>query len=76
MMWDYDYVYILATVESNMEVRATFTQRNSPIFQQDSDFEVFVDPLSSCHFYKELEVNPLSTVWNLMLDKPYRDGEY
>jgi len=74
MMWDDNYLYILAMIESDMEVRATFTERNSPIFQQDSDFEVFIDPLSSCHNYKELEMNALNTVWNLMLDKPYWDG--
>lgn len=74
MTWDDDYLYILALIESDFEVRATFTERNEPIFQQDSDFEVFVDPLGSCHFYKELEVNALNTVWNLMLDKPYWDG--
>ena len=57
-----------------MTVEAHFTERNSPIFQKDSDFEVFVDPLGSCHGYKEYEVNALNTVWNLMLDRPYGDG--
>lgn len=74
MLWDQDFLYIGAMIESNMEVRATFHQRNSPIYHEDSDFEVFVDPDSSCHFYKELEMNPINTVWNLMLDKPYIDG--
>ena len=74
MAWDKDYLYIIAVLHSDFEVRATFTERNSPIFQQDSDFEVFLDPLGSCHFYKELELNALNTVWNLMLDKPYWDG--
>ena len=74
MIWDEQYLYILAMIESDFEVTATFTERNSPIFQQDSDFEVFIDPFGSCHQYKELEVNALNTVWNLMLDKPYGDG--
>jgi hypothetical protein len=74
MAWDDDYLYILAMIESDFEVRATFTTRNSPIFQQDSDFEVFIDPLGSCYDYKEMEMNALNTVWNLMLDKPYWDG--
>jgi hypothetical protein len=74
MAWDEDFLYILAILHSDFEVRATFTERNSPIFQQDSDFEVFLDPLGSCQFYKELELNALNTVWNLMLDKPYWDG--
>mmetsp|Transcript_8076 Transcript_8076/g.15204 ORF Transcript_8076/g.15204 Transcript_8076/m.15204 type:complete len:394 (-) Transcript_8076:1231-2412(-) len=74
MMWDNEFLYIAAIIESDMEVRATFKERNSPIYHEDSDFEVFLDPSSSCHYYKELEMNALNTVWNLMLDKPYADG--
>ena len=74
MLWDEDFLYIGAMIESDMEVRATYHQRNSPIYHEDSDFEVFVDPQSSCHHYKELEMNAINTVWNLMLDKPYADG--
>jgi hypothetical protein len=76
MMWDDDYLYIGALLERepNLPTPATFTDRNSPIYQQDSDFEVFIDVAGSCHGYKEFEVNAINTVWNLMLDKPYRDG--
>ncbi len=74
MMWDEDFLYIAAMMKSDMELRATYTERNAPIYHEDSDFEVFVDAASSCHFYKELEMNPINTVWNLMLDKPYMDG--
>ena len=73
-LWDDDYLYIGAMLESDFETQAHFTQRNSPIFQKDSDFEVFVDPFGSCQNYKELELNAINTVWNLMLDKPYADG--
>jgi len=74
MLWDSEYLYVGAELASDFEVRATFTERNSPIFQQDSDFEVFVDAEGSCHAYKELEVNALNTVWNLLLTRPYADG--
>lgn len=74
IQWDHEYLYILALIYSDMKVPATFKERNSPIYHQDSDFEVFTDPRGSCHFYKELEMNALNTVWNLMLDKPYDDG--
>eukprot|EP00563_Minutocellus_polymorphus_P021480 CAMPEP_0197725250 /NCGR_PEP_ID=MMETSP1434-20131217/6857_1 /TAXON_ID=265543 /ORGANISM="Minutocellus polymorphus, Strain CCMP3303" /LENGTH=393 /DNA_ID=CAMNT_0043310703 /DNA_START=35 /DNA_END=1216 /DNA_ORIENTATION=+ len=74
MCWDDDYLYIAALIESDREVLAEFTERNSPIFQKDSDFEVFVDPGGSCHAYKELELNANNVVWNLMLDRPYGDG--
>ena len=56
------------------DIVASYTERNSPIFHQDSDLEVFLDVDGSCHNYKELEMNAWNTVWNLMLDKPYMDG--
>jgi len=75
MMWDDTYLYIAALLESyNRTVVTSFSRRNEPIYQQDSDFEVFVDPSGSCHDYKELELNGYNTVWNLLLDKPYDDG--
>ncbi len=73
-VWDDTHLYIGAILESDFETQAHFTKHNSPIFQKDSDFEVFVDPMGSCHNYKELEVNAINTVWNLMLNRPYDDG--
>lgn len=73
-VWDDTHLYIGAILESDFETQAHFTKHNSPIFQKDSDFEVFVDPFGSCHNYKELEVNAINTIWNLMLNKPYDDG--
>uniref|UniRef100_A0A7S4HKW8 Carbohydrate-binding domain-containing protein n=1 Tax=Odontella aurita TaxID=265563 RepID=A0A7S4HKW8_9STRA len=74
MMWDEDFLYVCALIESDFTVTAEFTDRNSPIFQKDSDFEVFLDPAGTCARYKELELNAINTVWNLMIDKPYGDG--
>lgn len=73
-VWDDSHLYIGAILESDFETQAHFTKHNSPIYQKDSDFEVFVDAFGSCHNYKELEVNAINTVWNLMLDRPYDDG--
>jgi hypothetical protein len=73
-LYDDTHLYVGAILRSDFTTEAHFTERNSPIFQKDSDFEVFVDLLGSNHGYKELEVNALNTVWNLMLDKPYDDG--
>lgn len=76
-IWDDTHLYIGALMEngrSDLPTQAHFTQRNSPIFQKDSDFEIFVDVNGGCHHYKEFEVNALNTVWNLMLDRPYADG--
>jgi len=75
-LWDDTHLYIGAELHPSPQLatQAHFTQRNSPIYQKDSDFEVFIDAIGSTHQYKELEVNALNTVWNLLLDKPYRDG--
>jgi hypothetical protein len=73
-VWDETHLYIGALLESDFETQAHFTERNAPIFQKDSDFEVFTDVFGSCHDYKELEVNAINTPWNLMLNKPYDDG--
>jgi hypothetical protein len=75
-LYDDTHLYIGAMLHPSHEfaTQAHFTQHNSPIFQKDSDFEVFIDVHGSNHNYKELEVNALNTVWNLLLDKPYGDN--
>ncbi|GKY97983.1 hypothetical protein MPSEU_000756400 [Mayamaea pseudoterrestris] len=75
-LYDDDYLYIAAVLEASPDFPtiAKFTERNSAIYQLDSDFEVFVDAFASHFDYKELELNAVNTVWNLMLDKPYRNG--
>mmetsp|Transcript_5896 Transcript_5896/g.14508 ORF Transcript_5896/g.14508 Transcript_5896/m.14508 type:complete len:349 (-) Transcript_5896:64-1110(-) len=75
-MWDDSHLYIGAIMENNLPdlpTQAHFKKRNSPIFQKDSDFEIFVDVNGCHHHYKEFEANAINTVWNLMLDKPYAD---
>ncbi len=72
MLWDDDYLYVAAELEEP-HVWATLTQRDSVIFQ-DPDFEVFIDPDGDNHEYYEFEMNALNTVWDLFLDKPYKDG--
>jgi len=75
MQWDDDFLYIAAEMSAqDWEIEAHFDQRNQPIFQKDSDIEVFLDTDESNHNYKELEVNAKNTVWNLMLNKPYTSG--
>jgi hypothetical protein len=76
-VWDDSHVYIGAIMENHrtdLPTQAHFRDRNSPIFQKDSDFEIFVDVNGCNHHYKEFEGNAINTVWNLMLDKPYADG--
>jgi hypothetical protein len=72
MLWDDDYLYVAAELEEP-DIWGTLTERDSVIFH-DNDFEIFIDPDGDTHNYYELEVNALSTPWDLLLPQPYRDG--
>jgi hypothetical protein len=72
MLWDAEYFYIAAEMEEP-HLWATLEKRDSVIYR-DNDFEVFIDPGGDAIDYYELEINALGTVWDLMLDRPYREG--
>lgn len=72
MLWDDDFLYVAAELE-DPNLRASLTERDSIIYR-DNDFEVFLDPDGDGKNYFEIEVNALGTVFDLMLDKPYRVG--
>uniref|UniRef100_A0A7S0FKB5 Carbohydrate-binding domain-containing protein n=1 Tax=Pyrodinium bahamense TaxID=73915 RepID=A0A7S0FKB5_9DINO len=72
MRWDDAYLYVGAEMEEP-QVWGTLTQDDTVIFK-DNDFEVFVDPSATNHFYKEFEMNALNARWSLCLNKPYGDG--
>ncbi|MBN2513974.1 MAG: carbohydrate-binding family 9-like protein [Sedimentisphaerales bacterium] len=72
LLWDDKYLYIAAQLDEP-HVWATLKERNSVIFH-DNDFEVFIDPDADNHHYFEFEMNAFNTVWNLFLDKPYKNG--
>lgn len=72
MLWDDEFFYIGAELEEP-NVWATLTEHDSVIFL-DNDFEVFLDPDSDSHLYYELELNALNTTWDLLLNRPYKDG--
>ena len=72
MIWDDEFLYVAALMEEP-HVWASITERNAVIFN-DNDFEVFIDPDGDGHEYYEFEMNALNTVWNLFLEKPYKNG--
>ena len=72
MLWDDQNLYVFAELEEP-HVWATIKKQNAVIFN-DNDFEVFISPDGSNHHYYEFEMNALNTIWELSLDKPYRDG--
>jgi hypothetical protein len=72
MAWDDEYLYVAAYLE-DPHVWATITEKNAVIFH-DPDFEIFLDPDGDARHYYEFEVNALGTIWELYLERPYRDG--
>lgn len=54
-------------------VWGTLTEKNSIMFN-DPDFEIFIDPTGDHHNYYEFEINALGTIWELAIERPYRDG--
>lgn len=73
MLWDEKYLYIAAELQEP-DVWGTLTHRDDIIFL-DNDFEVFIDPDGDTRDYVEFEMNALNTVWDLLLEMPYRDIE-
>jgi len=71
LLWDDNYYYILAKMEEP-HVWANLKQRDTIIFY-NNDFEVFIDPDGDTQNYHELEINALNTVWDLFINKPYRE---
>ena len=72
MLWDDSYLYIAARIyEPNVWANL---KRHDDIVFRDNDFEVFLNPNNSTHQYFELEFNALNTVFDLFLNKPYRNG--
>lgn len=74
MLWDDNFLYVAAELEEP-NVWANITQRDAVIFH-DNDFEVFIDPDGDTHNYTEYEMNALNTVWDLLLEQPYRDRNF
>ncbi|MCB1219409.1 MAG: carbohydrate-binding family 9-like protein [Planctomycetales bacterium] len=72
MLWDDRALYLYAEI-AEPNIQGSLTDRDSVIYH-DNDFELFIDPDADNHLYAELEVNALGTVWDLLLDRPYRDG--
>ncbi|MFT5858215.1 MAG: hypothetical protein ACI865_000299 [Flavobacteriaceae bacterium] len=74
MLWDVNYLYVYAELE-DPHIWGDITKRDAIIYY-NNDFEVFVDPSGKGEVYGEIEMNALNTVWDLLLNKPYRSGGF
>lgn len=72
ILWDEDYLYLGAEMEEP-HLWGTLGRRDAVVYQDD-DLEVFLDPDGNGRDYYEVEINVLGTVFDLFLDRPYREG--
>jgi len=72
MAWNDTALFLAARIEEP-HVWGTLTERDAVIYR-DNDFEFFFDPDGDNHRYGEVEINAMNAVWDLLLEKPYRDG--
>lgn len=71
MLWDDDYFYDAAEL-IEPHIWATLKDHDD-IILYNNDFELFLDLDGDTLNYCEIEMNALTTVWDLILTKPYRD---
>jgi hypothetical protein len=72
LMWDDEFLYVAAYLDEP-HVWATLEHHDDIVFHDD-DFEVFIDPNGDTREYFEIEVNALNTIFDLFLERTYRDG--
>lgn len=82
MRWDDNFLYVGAILEEH-DVWANISSTchciddiNDQVIFHDNDFEIFIDPSGSTHYYKEFEMNAANATWILLLNQPYNDGGY
>ncbi len=72
MLWDGSCFYIAAEL-TEPHVFATLRAHDEIVFH-DNDFEVFIDPDGDTREYYELEVNALTTIFDLFLHRRYKEA--
>lgn len=72
MLWDDEFLYLYAQLEEP-GIWASIKDHDASVFQ-DNAFEMFIDPIGDTHNYFEFQINAYSTVWDLFMPKPYRNG--
>jgi hypothetical protein len=72
MLWSDSSLYIAARVmEPNVWA---YLKNHDDIVFLDNDVEMFINPNNSMHQYYEIECNAINTIFDLYLNKPYRNG--
>lgn len=74
LLWDEQNLYVFAELEEP-HIWGDIKNRDEIIYY-NNDFEVFIDPSGKGEVYGEIEINALNTVWDLLLNRPYRTGGF
>jgi hypothetical protein len=72
LLWNKKYLYVGIQVKEK-NIWATMTKHDAPLYMENA-CEVFIDPDGDTQHYLEFGVNALSTTYDLLLPRPYRDG--
>lgn len=72
LLYDDEFLYLGAVLEEP-HVWSTMAEQNTWLYLENN-FELFLDPDGDGQNYYEFEVNPLKTIWEITLPKPYSAG--
>ncbi|WP_167614121.1 carbohydrate-binding family 9-like protein [Maribellus sediminis] len=72
LLWDKDNLYVYVELEEP-NIWAYYDKHDMVVFHEN-DIELFIDPDRDTHNYYEFEVNAQNTLFDLVLNKPYRNG--
>lgn len=72
LLWDARYFYF-AFNAADPDIWSTYDQRDMQLYEEEV-VEIFIDPDGDGQNYAEVELNPLNTVFDLLLSKPWSQG--
>jgi hypothetical protein len=72
LLWDDENLYVYCRFDEE-HIWATLKEHDQSIFQ-DNALEIFIDPDGDTHNYMEFQINAFAAVWDLLLNKPPRNG--
>ena len=71
LMWDPKYLYVAAELRET-DVRGEMKRRDDPLYRENA-FELFLDPDDDGQNYLELQINPLGTIFDIVMTRPYKE---
>jgi hypothetical protein len=74
ILWDDTNMYVGFFCQDT-NIWATYQDRDDQLYQEDA-IEVYIDPDGDGETYLEIEVNPINTIFDLWLTKPWDEGGF